>query len=74
MRTIVDLSDQQIEALGRIARRRKLSCAELIRQAVDRYLAEHAAEQGTAFGLWQRAGVCEGGLIYQRRMRREWSR
>jgi len=74
MRIIIDLHDRQFEALGRIARRRKLSRAELIRQAVDRYLAEHSPESGAAFGLWRRAGSREGGLAYQKRLRREWSR
>ena len=74
MRTIVNLSDWQIEALGRIARRRRLSRAELIRRVVNRYLVEHAAEHGPAFGRWQRAGACEDGLTYERRLRREWGR
>lgn len=74
MRTIIDLPDQQLEALGRISKRRKLSRAELIRQAVDRYLAEHAPELGAAFGLWKRAGARKDGVAYQRRLRREWSR
>ena len=74
MRTIIDLPDQQLEALGRISKRRKLSRAELIRQAVDRYLAEHSPELGAAFGLWKRAGAREDGLAYQKRLRREWGR
>ena len=74
MRTIIDLPDRQLEALERISKRRKLSRAELIRQAVDRYLAEHAPELGAAFGLWRRTGLREDGLAYQRRVRREWRR
>ena len=74
MRTIIDLADRQLEALARISRRRKLSRAELIRQAVDRYLSEQAPEAAAAFGLWKRAGSQEDGLAYQRRLRREWRR
>jgi site-specific recombinase XerC len=74
MRTIVDLSERQMEALGRISKHRKLSLAELIRQAVDRYLAEYRPELGAAFGLWKRAGARVDGIAYQRRLRREWSR
>ena len=74
MRTIIDLADRQLEALARISRRRRLSRAELIRQAVDRYLAEQAPEAAAAFGLWKRAGGREDGLAYQRRLRREWGR
>lgn len=74
MQTTFDLSLRQIEALARISKRRKLSRAELIRQAVDRYLAEHALELGAAFGLRRRTGLREDGLAYQRRVRREWGR
>jgi metal-responsive CopG/Arc/MetJ family transcriptional regulator len=72
MRTIIDLPDRQLEALERISKRRKVSRAELVRQAVDRFLAEHAPEAEAAFGLWKRAGVREDGLAMQRRLRREW--
>ena len=74
MRIVVDLSDRQLEALGRISKHRKLARAELIRRAVDRYLAEHAPKLGAAFGLWKRASAREDGRSYQRRLRREWGR
>jgi hypothetical protein len=72
MRTIIELPERQIAALERISKSRKLSRAELIRQAVDRYLAEHAPDAAAAFGLWKRAGGREEGVAYQRRVRREW--
>jgi len=74
MRTIIDLPESQLEALGRISRRRRLSRAELIRQAVDRFLVEHAPDAQAAFGLWRKAGAREDGVAYQRRLRREWGR
>jgi metal-responsive CopG/Arc/MetJ family transcriptional regulator len=74
MRTIIDLPKRQIEALARIGKRRRLSRAELIRQAVERYLVEHAPESGAAFGLWKRAGAAENGLAFQQRLRRDWGR
>ena len=74
MRTIIDLPDHQLAALGRISKHRKLSRAELIRQAVDRYLAEHSPELGAAFGVWKRTGAREDGVAYQKRLRREWGR
>lgn len=74
MRINIDLTDQQLAALVRMSRRRKLPRAELIRQAVDRYLAEQAPEAAAAFGLWKRAGSREDGLAYQRRRRQEWVR
>ena len=72
MRTIIDLPDRQIDALERISRSRKLSRAELIRQAVDHYLQEHLPGKEEAFGLWKRAGAREDGVAYQRRLRKEW--
>ena len=74
MRTIIDLPDRQLEALERISKRRKLSRAELIRQAVDRYLIENAPDAVAAFGLWKQARFGEDGLAYERRLRREWRR
>lgn len=38
MRTMVYLDSSQMEALRRMARRERVSLAELIRRAVDRYL------------------------------------
>ncbi len=74
MRTIIDLPDRQVDALERISRSRKLSRAELIRQAVDRYLQEHLPGRDEAFGLWKRAGLRADGVAFQRRLRREWKR
>ena len=45
MRTVIDLPDRQVDALELISRKRKLSRAELIGQAVDRYLQEHHPPQ-----------------------------
>jgi len=73
MRTIIDLPEGQLAALDRIAKSRKLSRAALVRQAVERYVAEQAPERGAAFGSWRRAGGREDGVAYQRRLRKEWS-
>ena len=74
MRTIIDLPDRQLEQLERISRSRKLSRAELIRQAVDRYLQEHLPGREEAFGVWKRKGPREDGVAFQRRLRKEWKR
>lgn len=74
MRTIIDLPDRQVDALKRISRSRKLSRAELIRQAVERYLQEHLPARDEAFGLWKREGPRVDGVAFQRRLRREWKR
>lgn len=74
MRTIIDLPVRQLDALERISRSRKLSRAELIRQAVERYLQEHLPCRDEAFGLWRRAGLRIDGVALQRRLRKEWKR
>ncbi len=72
MRTIVDLPDEQIAALKRVARAKKVSRAEVIREAVAQYLVEQTPDRVDAFGLWGGARPREDGVAYQRRLRREW--
>ena len=73
MRTIVELPDQQIEALKAISEREGLSRAELIRRAVAEYLAHHQRETDeAAFGLWKKHD--RDGLKYQQQMREEWDK
>jgi metal-responsive CopG/Arc/MetJ family transcriptional regulator len=74
VRTIIDLPERHLEELERLGRSRKLSRAELIRQAVERYLQENVPAREEAFGLWKRAGVQRDGLALQRRLRKEWQR
>ena len=73
MRTIVDLPDSQIEALKRMSASAQASRAELVRRAIDEYLARHlpALDDG-AFGLWKNHKT--DGVTYQERARDEWSK
>ena len=71
MRTIVDLPEKQIEALKRMSEASRSSRAELVRRAIDEYLARHLPAQGDeAFGIWGKREI--DGLDYQDRMRDEW--
>ncbi len=71
MRTIVELPEQQIEALKALSKQEGLSRAELMRRAVAAYLRLHQNENGaSAFGLWQKQD--EDGLHYQQQLREEW--
>jgi len=71
MRTIVDLPEKQIEALKRISEASRSSRAELVRCAIDEYLARHLpAQDDGAFGIWRKREI--DGLYYQDRMRDEW--
>jgi metal-responsive CopG/Arc/MetJ family transcriptional regulator len=71
VRTIVELPEQQIEALKAMSEQEGLSRAELMRRAVAEYLVHHQGQAGeSAFGLWQDRGV--DGLTQQQQMRQEW--
>ena len=59
-------------ALGVLSRSRKVSRAELIRQAVAGFLAQNKAGMEDSFGLWKRRSV--DGVEYQEKLRSEWSR
>lgn len=72
MRTIVDLTERQIAGLDRLSKKHALSRAELVRRAVDRYLAQAAPDREAGFGLWRRTGANVDGLAFQRRRRKEW--
>lgn len=72
MRTVVDLSEEQLKALKALAKRDNISQAEAIRRAVRTYLAAQPApdKQSPAFGIWH--GRKEG-LQYQQALRNEWA-
>ncbi|MBV5297900.1 MAG: ribbon-helix-helix protein, CopG family [Rhodoferax sp.] len=71
-RTLVGFSDQDIQELDSLSALRRVSRAELIRQAVSQYLQKlkTAESPDLAFGLW--ANKAEDGLAYQQRLRDEW--
>jgi predicted transcriptional regulator len=69
MRTLVDLGDAQLQALGALSRKQKRSRAALIRLAIDDYLAKQG-DKGDAFGLWGKRKV--DGLAYHEKVRSEW--
>lgn len=72
MRTLVDLPDAELEQLNVLSRARKVSRAELIRQAVTGYLEQNKAGLEESFGLWKKKAI--DGVKYQERLRSEWER
>jgi predicted transcriptional regulator len=71
MRALVDMSDDQVEALDALAERQRRSRASLIRAAIDDYLAKHGStDLEASFGLWKDEAI--DGLAFQDDMRREW--
>jgi hypothetical protein len=72
MRTLVDIPEAELEELRALSRARKVSRAELIRQAVTGFLTENRAGLEDSFGIWKKRGV--DGLKYQEELRGEWER
>jgi metal-responsive CopG/Arc/MetJ family transcriptional regulator len=71
VRTIVELPQEQLEALGNICLQEKASRAEIIRRAVGNYILEKQSGKGrNAFGLWKKKRI--NALKYERRLRSEW--
>ena len=71
MRTIVELPDEQIEALKQLSEQSKFSRAELVRRAVAEFISRRGADRtDEAFGLWQNHK--RDGLDYQHKLRGEW--
>ena len=73
MRTLVDIPDDQIEQLNKLAEREKVSRASLVREAVANLLASKFQFNDdaidAAFGI---RPDMEDGLAYQERLRSEW--
>jgi hypothetical protein len=81
MRTLVDIPEKQLDVLSAIAAARKLSRAEVVRQAIDAFIEQHRPARDSAFGVWRERTVTlpgqeeplpEDGLAYQERVRSEW--
>lgn len=72
MRTLVDIPDDQIEELAVMCEAKKVSRAEIIRQAISVYLGTNKLATADAFGLWKAKGKPLDGVAYQEQARAEW--
>jgi hypothetical protein len=84
MRILVDIPETQIADLRAVCAEKKLSRAEVVRQAIGAFIDKNRPSRDTAFGLWRNAPVRRqngkkgakplpaDGLVYQRRLRSEW--
>jgi hypothetical protein len=73
MRTIVDLTDEQVKSLAALCAAQGISRAEAVRRAVTRLLAEERRPgRQRAFGAW--LGRTANGLTKVRSLRDEWER
>lgn len=73
-RTQIYLLDRQKEALNKMARQKNKALAEIIREAIDSYLAEHELSSKDrvmeAAGLWKGRSDLDSAEFVQK-MRRE---
>ncbi len=73
MRTIVDLTEEQLKSLAALCAAKGISRAEAVRRAVTRLLAEEQRpDRARAFGAWKRQASDGAGAV--RRLRDEWER
>ncbi|MGI8926996.1 MAG: ribbon-helix-helix protein, CopG family [Tepidiformaceae bacterium] len=79
MRTIIELPEQSLRALGAYCEREKMSRAEAIRRAVAALLHEDArkgkdrkAALAATFGMWKDRGVDTDAYLAE--LRAEWDR
>ena len=70
MRTLVDIPDQLVEELAVICDAKRVSRAEVIRQAIAVFIEQNKPSSADAFGIWESNKV--DGLAYQEKMRTEW--
>lgn len=83
-RALVSLGDDRILELDRIARARGVSRSAVIREAVDRIIAESLPDQDEtvarhaaiddAFGMWKGRADIGDAVEWQRRERAGWTR
>jgi metal-responsive CopG/Arc/MetJ family transcriptional regulator len=72
VRTVIDIPDEQVEILDRMAANAGRSRAALIREALAELISRRRPDRGpdAFFGLWQPGR--EDGLGFQERLRAEW--
>ena len=71
MRILVDVPNPDLKLLDEVTKRRAISRAEFIRQAITTSLTPYRRKMNhAAFGAW--ADLVEDGLAYQERRRNEW--
>ena len=70
MRTLIDLPEEQVRGLDKLASDDGVSRAELVRRAIAKYLGEREhARDASAFGLLKDREI--DGLALQRRLRED---
>jgi metal-responsive CopG/Arc/MetJ family transcriptional regulator len=71
LRTLVDIPDEDLKLITKLTKKRAISRAEFVREAIGTALAPYRRKmEHKAFGLW--TDLKEDGIEYQERLRSEW--
>jgi len=73
MRTIIDIPDVQVKILNQLSKKKRVSRAEVIREALANYISSHSKAKDSyliAFGLWKDKKI--DSVEYQKKLRDEW--
>ncbi|WP_187971457.1 ribbon-helix-helix protein, CopG family [Aquibium microcysteis] len=71
MGSLVEIKEEQLQELDRIARETDRTRSALIEDALAEYLNRRkASHRDRAFGLWRERNI--DGLAYQEEIRKEW--
>ena len=71
MRTIIDLPDEQLDALARLCEEQNISRAEAVRRAVSQMIKETSGKQtDVGFGIWRHRKT--DSRKYVEKLRSEW--
>ncbi len=73
MRTLVDIPDIHIKILNQLSKKKKISRAEIIRQALTHYITSQSKTKELytrSFGIWKEKKL--DSVEYQRTLRQEW--
>ena len=74
MRTIVDIPNAQIQVLDKLSKKKNVSRAEIIRQALAKYIESAIKAKKnykSVFGIWKKKDI--DALSYQNKLRDEWN-
>lgn len=73
MRTIIDIPDIQVKVLNQLSKKKKVSRAEIIRQALTNYITNYSKTKNSykkSFGILKDKKL--DGIEFQRKLRKEW--
>ena len=71
MRTILEIPNEKVKELDRLCKAQKISRAELVRRAIDKYLLDTPlVRREASFGIWKWKKI--DSLKYEASLRNEW--